>query len=962
MHLSIARSFLNEQLTRRALNASEPCTLLPNQNKPASSTKFVSSSRTFQLSRIMSSKSQYSRDDRDRHGVSSSNRDHRDADPDRQSDREERDRLDSKLKRSEQERNRNLASRKESRRHESEYEIQEIRKKSRNQYLKSRSQKQLEILEGDIKDVRDLSAGLVLSQKERDELEDNLKLLEIVKKHQDASKKFKSKQYFMPDGQNLEQMDIDDEAEAGLISEHKRWDSEKFDAVNVAHRSKLKKSQDDKDFIDMALLLLHDDKEFLDRVRRGDTFEEYRVDQRQIDKEARDRERKLMLETRKNLPVYKHKDKLLQDIANNQIIIIEGQTGCGKTTQIPQYLHEAGYTKTEGKDGELKMVGCTQPRRVAAMSVAARVSQEIGSKLGHTVGYSIRFEDCTSEATVIKYMTDGMLLRELLDDPTLSKYSAIIVDEAHERTLHTDILLTLLKDVTRARLDFKLIISSATLDESKFSEFFNNPPVSKIEGRLFDVDKQFMKPDQNRSTGNIVELCLSTVFQVHRSQPVPGDILVFLPGQEEIEELAKEIENRVKKLGSSIKELLIRPIFANLPTEMQAKVFNKTPPGARKVVIATNIAETSLTIDGIVYVIDPGYCKQNRFSSKTGMETLEITRISKASADQRAGRAGRNRPGVCLRLYTKDEYKEFEASTQPEIQRLNLANVVLLLKTMRINNVIDFDYMDRPSTEVLTFAIEQLTALGALDKSGELTLLGRRMAEFPLDPKMSKSIISSEAHKCSEEILSIMSMLSVNGSIFYKPKEKAVHAEASRKGFFSVTGDHLMLLKVYEDWAASDYSKQWCHEKFIQHKSMCRARDVRDQLEKLCEKVEIKLLSNPGDTIAIRKAILGGFFHNVAKISRDGGSYRTIKKNQCVHIHPTSAVRDAPPRWVVFNEIKKTSQEYMRIISEIEPSWLVEVAPYFYSEEEIAELSKKKMPKIVRGKTKAQLNPKPMRR
>lgn len=301
---------------------------------------------------------------------------------------------------------------------------------------------------------------------------------------------------------------------------------------------------------------------------------------------------------------------------------------------------------------------------------------------------------------------------------------------------------------------------------------------------------------------------------------------------------------------------------------------------------------------------------------------------------------------------------EFEENTQPEIQRLNLANVVLLLKTMRIKDVLKFEYVDKPPAEVLIFAVEQLTALGALDQAGELTHLGRRMAEFPLDPKMSKSIIASEAYGCTEEILTIMSMLSVNGSIFFKPKDKAVHAEASRKSFFSVTGDHLMLLKVYTDWAASNYSKQWCYEKFIQYKSMERARDVRDQLTNLCDKVEVKLLTDPGETVNIRKAILGGFFYNVARISREGGSYRTVKKNQSVFIHPTSAFHDMPPRWVVFNEIKQTSKEYMRIISEIEPSWLVEVAPCFYDHEEIEELSKKKMPKMNRGKSRADLNPK----
>lgn len=834
--------------------------------------------------------------------------------------------------------------------------MDEIRKKSRHEYLKNRAVKQVGIFEEDLKDEKTLFSDCDLTKKEKERLEYQEKILTLTKSHIEAGEKAKLKQYFLPETREIEYVEVDED-EDKHNAEQRIWERTKFkDAVITKSNKTQVAEQTHADLIaDFELLL--DDKEFIDLVLSGEDLSKYRIDPRKEEREAREKAWKELQETRRKLPVYDRREELLQAIAENQIIVIQGETGCGKTTQLPQYLHEEGYTKSEAKDGETKMVGCTQPRRVAAMSVAARVSKEVGSKLGHKVGYSIRFEDCTSEATVIKYMTDGMLLRELLDDPTLNKYSVMIVDEAHERTLHTDILLTLLKDVTRARSDFRLIISSATLDEKKFLHFFENPPLFRIEGRLFHVQNRFMSNDQKTGTSNMIDACLRTVMQIHRTEQ-PGDILVFLPGQDEIEELQRDLELQVKRLGSKIRELLIRPIYANLPTEMQAKVFEKTPPGARKVVIATNIAETSLTIDGIVFVIDPGFCKQNRFSSKTGMETLAITRISKASADQRSGRAGRNRPGMCYRLYTRDEFQvEFEENTQPEIQRLNLANVVLLLKTMRVKDVNNFEYVDRPPPDALGFAIEQLTALGALDKFGELTHLGRQMAEFPLDPKMSKSILASEEYGCSEQIVTIMSMLSVNGAIFFKPKDKAVHAEASRKSFYSITGDHLMLLKVYDDWAATGYNKSWCYEKYIQYKSMCRARDVREQLEKLCEKVELKLISNPGDTVNIRKAILAGFFYNCARVSREGGSYRTVKKNQSVYVHPTSALHDTPTRWVVFNEIKQTSKEYMRTLSEIESSWLAEVAPCFYEKEKIEDMSKKKMPKFNKGKTRAQLNP-----
>lgn len=887
----------------------------------------------------------------------------------RSEDRQKCDELDERLRRRDKDRTRNIASRKESRQIQDVAKrlridpktdegklLNELRKKSRNQYLKGRASKQLEIYEEDIRDEKNLFANVNLTKKEKEQLDYHEKVLHLTKSHVQAGEKVKMRQYFMPDSRDPDYQEVDED-DAGPNSEQRNWEKSKIEAANINIKSKNKITSEEAfdDYSEFDLIM--DDKEFLDRVRRGDTFQDQLVDLKKLEREGRERARLEMKEMRKKLPVYDHRDELVQAISDNQVIIVQGETGCGKTTQIPQYLHEEGYTKTEMRDGETKIIGCTQPRRVAAMSVAARVSQEVGTKLGHAVGYSIRFEDCTSEGTVIKYMTDGMLLREILDDPLLSKYSVLIVDEAHERTLHTDILLTLLKDISRARSDFRLVISSATLDEQKFLHFFDNPPIFRIKGRLFHVQHRFMSSEQKIGTSNMIDACLRTVIQIHRSEQ-PGDILVFLPGQEEIEELQKDLEVQVKALGSKIRELLIRPIYANLPTEMQARVFDITPLGARKVVIATNIAETSITIDGIVFVVDPGYCKQNRFSPKTGMETLAITRISKASADQRAGRAGRNRPGTCFRLYTKGEYiSEFEENTQPEIQRLNLANVVLLLKTMKINDVINFEYLDSPSRDTLLFAIEQLTALGALDRTGELTYLGRRMAEFPVEPKMSKSIIASESYGCSEEILSIMSMLSVNGSIFFKPKDKAVHAEASRKSFFSVTGDHLMLLRVYTDWVSSDYSKQWCYEKFVQYKSMCRARDVREQLEKLCDKVEVKLLSDPKDVSSIRKAILAGFFYNVSRISREGGSYRTVKKNQSVFIHPTSALHASTPRWVVFNEIKQTTKEYMRIISEIEPSWLTDVAPLFYDKDEIDEMAKKKMPRMNKGKSRAQLNP-----
>ncbi|KAI7754434.1 hypothetical protein M8C21_019224, partial [Ambrosia artemisiifolia] len=571
---------------------------------------------------------------------------------------------------------------------------------------------------------------------------------------------------------------------------------------------------------------------------------------------------------------------------DDEVLVIVGETGSGKTTQIPQYLHEAGYTKRG-------MIGCTQPRRVAAMSVAARVSQEMGVKLGHEVGYSIRFEDCTSDKTVLKYMTDGMLLREFLREPNLASYSqlensVLMVDEAHERTLSTDILFGLVKDIARFRPDLKLLISSATLDAVKFSDYFDSAPIFKIPGRRFPVEINYTKAPE----ADYVDAAIVTALQIHVTQPPgDGDILVFLTGQDEIETAEEILKHRTRKLGSKIAELIIFPIYANLPTELQAKIFEPTPSGARKVVLATNIAETSLTIDGIKYVIDPGYVKMKSYNPRTGMESLQVKPISKASANQRAGRSGRTGPGKCFRLYTAYHYyNELDDNTVPEIQRTNLASVVLSLKRLGIRDLLNFDFMDPPPNEALLKALELLYALGALDKHSELTGVGKKMADFPLDPMLSKMIVASDKYRCSDEIISIAAMLSTGSSIFYRPKDKQEHADNARMNFhIGNVGDHIALLKVYSSWKETNFSTQWCYENYIQVRSMKRARDIRDQLKGLLEGVEIELKSNPDNLEAIKKAIASGYFPHSAKLQMYG-SYRSVKHPQTANIHPSSGL------------------------------------------------------------------------
>jgi ATP-dependent RNA helicase DHX8/PRP22 len=374
---------------------------------------------------------------------------------------------------------------------------------------------------------------------------------------------------------------------------------------------------------------------------------------------------------RKSLPIYKLKTELVQAIVDNQVLVVIGETGSGKTTQMTQYLAEAGFT-SKGK------IGCTQPRRVAAMSVAKRVAEEFGCRLGEEVGYAIRFEDCTGPDTVIKYMTDGMLLRELLLDDTMAGYSVIMIDEAHERSINTDVLFGLLKGVVKRRPDLKLIVTSATLDAEKFSTYFFNCPIFTIPGRTFPVEIMYTKQPET----DYLDAALITVMQIHLTEP-EGDILVFLTGQEEIDTACQILYERMKGLGPNVPELIILPVYSALPSEMQTRIFDPAPPGTRKVVVATNIAEASLTIDGIYYVVDPGFSKQKVFNPKLGMDSLVISPISQASARQRAGRAGRTGPGKCYRLYTEAAYRnEMLPTSVPEIQRTNLGMTVLMLKAM----------------------------------------------------------------------------------------------------------------------------------------------------------------------------------------------------------------------------------------------------------------------------------------
>ncbi|CAJ0907343.1 1678_t:CDS:10 [Entrophospora sp. SA101] len=767
--------------------------------------------------------------------------------------------------------------------------LPEIRERSRQTYLKDRATKQMHLLELDVIDEDLLFKDEKLTKKEKKELEFKRETLRLTRERLNLS--IKTDEYHMPEDYITEKGKIDkkkkdtvlyqryeeDRDQKGFVNEQEVWEKNQIvkSQLNVGAQDRLK--GEDYEFVFEEPLI-----DFLDWDWKANDKDEALLARI----EEAEKKLKNIEEVRKSLPIYTYRDDLLKAIEDHQVLVVIGETGSGKTTQLPQYLYEAGYTKDD------KKIGCTQPRRVAAMSVAARVAEEMNVKLGFEVGYSIRFEDCTSDKTLIKYMTDGMLLREFLSEPLLDGYSCLIIDEAHERTLHTDILFGLVKDISRVRTDLRLIISSATLNAQKFAAYFDDAPIFRIPGKPYPVQICHTKAPE----ANYISAAIATVMQIHISQNT-GDILVFLTGQEEIETVQESLQQTCRVLGSKVKELIICPIYSNLPPDMQAKIFEATPPGARKVILATNIAETSITINGVTFVIDPGFVKQNHYSSKTHMESLLVVPCSRASANQRAGRAGRVGPGHCFRLYTKYAYaNELEEDTVPEIQRTNLSNVILLLK---------FEFMDPPHEQGMISALNDLYALGALNNDGELTKLGRRMAEFPIDPLLSKTIITSEKFHCSEE-------------------DKKFYADKAHQNFIKPGGDHLMLLNIWEQWAETNYSMGWCYENFIVYRSMNRARDVRDQLVKLCDRTEVELKSNPdpGDIIPIQKSIVSGFFMNAARLTMFSDSYHKLKfgdPSRVVHIHPSSSLFEEKPKFVLYFELVLTSKEYMRQVMEIKP-------------------------------------------
>ena len=625
---------------------------------------------------------------------------------------------------------------------------------------------------------------------------------------------------------------------------------------------------------------------------------------------------------RQRLPIFTHRSHILYLLEEHRTLVLVGETGCGKSTQLPQYLLEAGWAAGG------RVIGIVQPRRVAAVTLAKRVADERSAVLGGEVGYAVRFDERCDTTTRLRFMTDGILLRELLDDPLLSRYSVIILDEAHERSLNTDVLAGLLSKVQRRRPELRVVIASATLDAQLFFQFFNTKGdngrdtavMLTVEGRMFPVQVLYgvdPVPDYVRGA-------VETALSIHQKER-EGDVLMFLTGQEEVERAVGLLRERGGRA------LQVLPLHGSLPDREQLKAFERAPRGTRKVIVATNIAEASVTIDGIAYVIDCGFVKQRAYNPACGAESLVIVPASLANAEQRAGRAGRVRAGKVYRLYPEEAAAQLPKASTPEMQRSDLAGVVLQLKALGVDNVLRFPFLSAPPAACLLRAVELLYALGAVDADCALTdPLGQRMADFPLPPMPAKMLLDSKQFGCSQEALTIAAMMQIQ-DVFTTGSGRAQAARQKRR-FSAAEGDHLSLLNVFNAFVAhaGRNQRRWCQKCCLNYRGLCRAAQIRDQLAKHMRRAGVPLLSCDTDADAIRRCITAAFFANAARLHHSG-VYRTVRDDHTLHIHPTSVLAvETPPAWVVFSELVRTTKDFMRDVTVIDPEWLYELAPHYY--------------------------------
>ncbi|KAF1956484.1 P-loop containing nucleoside triphosphate hydrolase protein [Byssothecium circinans] len=671
------------------------------------------------------------------------------------------------------------------------------------------------------------------------------------------------------------------------------------------------------------------------------------------------RRRDELLLTRKSLPIWPHAESIREALRKNNVLVLTGETGSGKSTQVPQFLiSEPWCTKT---------IAITQPRRVAAISLARRVAEEMGSFFGNQspsakVGYSVRFDNSCGPSTKVKFLTEGMLLQEVLRDPEMNQYSAVVVDEVHERSVNVDLILGFLRNLvteiekggSRRKLPLKVVIMSATADVDGLVKFFDEgfkkhavENTSKdsslistcfVEGRQYPVKTLYLPAP----SVDWVESALKIIFQIHYKEPLPGDILVFLTGQDKIESLEKLVNDYAEAMPKEMPKLLALPLFAALPQQAQQRIFQPTPRQTRKVILATNIAETSVTVPGVRFVIDCGKSKIKQFRSKLGLESLLAKPVSKSAAIQRKGRAGREAPGQCYRLYTEADYKTLEERTTPEILRCDLVQAILTMKARGVNDVLNFPFLDRPPVEALKEALFQLLRLGALKPDGTISDIGLQMAKLPVTPKLGRVLLEAgrPERNCLLDIIDIISVLSTEDSVFFNivNEEKKEQAEEARRNVYRREGDHLTFLATVQQYADEQTDRRaWCDRHFVSHRAMQNVMNIRKQLRQQCQTLKLvtaEQLSAASATSshsannndAVLKSLLRGFLSNTARLCPDG-SYKTFIGNHTVAVHPSSVLhgRKVKAEAIVFSEFLYTNKAYAKKVSAVQMNWIEEV-------------------------------------
>ncbi|CAN6651752.1 probable ATP-dependent RNA helicase Dhr2p [Trichomonascus vanleenenianus] len=637
-----------------------------------------------------------------------------------------------------------------------------------------------------------------------------------------------------------------------------------------------------------------------------------------------------LLKDRENLPIYRARETVLKHVFGNRVTVLLGETGSGKSTQLPQLIYEAHPDKEQ--------IAITQPRRVAAVNLATRVSEENGCVLGTRVGYSVRFENRSNhKLTKIKYLTDGMLLREMILDRDLKKYTTIILDEAHERTVLTDLLMGLFKQLLARRPTLRLVVMSATLDADKFSKFFWNAPIVYVEGKIHPVQRYYL----SEPVDDAVDAVVQSVCQVNMAEPT-GDILVFLAGQEEIDKCVDRLNAIAPELPKEAPFIVALPLYAALPPAAQQKVFQLLAARRRKVIVATNIAETSLTIPGVRYVVDSGLRKVKVWKPELGLDMLVTTAISQASAAQRMGRAGREAPGKCYRLFTESTYvKELNSDTEPEILRCDVASTILMLKQVGVNNVLDFEWVESPHKKAIHAALVKLYTLKALDENGAITALGREMVLLPVSPPLAAVLI--HAKKSSTALLSVVvdiaACLSIEDLIMnpHPDERDAVNEQRARLfGGGREHGDLIMLRELFDMYRSLSRTgmdrqarREWCKKIGVNAKGLENAQRVRKQLLgylKVPSLEDAETSSLPVDDIV--GCFLQGYVSHTA-LGLPDRRFKTTVHQQTLNIHPSSMLFGTKPEAIMYMDYVYTNKSYARIVTPVSVEAIQAAAPHF---------------------------------